>query len=416
MVLSLGMTNVEFEKEKSLKEDLAELLLREEIYWREKSRESWIQAGDNNSKFFHASMKAKTDQNNINHVQDGLGGWHDNRESIEVATISHFQNILGSSIESKSSSASSLFDVIPNIITTEDNALLKKPFSLQEIKKATFDNPAFKVIGLDGFLAEFFQRCWSFMGDDILKVVESFWIRGQFVKELNNIVISLIPKKSDPITMDDFRLISLCNTQSKIIAKGMVHRLKPILGRFISEEQHGFVPHREISNNIILAGETIHSMNRKRLLGMIIKLDISKAYERVRWPFLLELLKRFGFCLEWIICIHFCLSTVHFSIFVNGTISGCFQETNGLRQGDPLSPFLFVLMAESLGHLIKKKNRIGCWRGISISKCLDPVMHSQFVDDAILFGEASIREAKCIRSVLSKYEDELGQVMNVQKS
>ena len=159
--------------------------------------------------------------------------------------------------------------------------------------------------------------------------------------------------------MDDFRPIALCSTLYKIVAKAMVNCLKPLLGKTISEEQHGFSPTREVFDNIILAGETIHSMNSKRMSGMIIKVDVSKAYDRVRRSFLVDLLKRFGFCPEWIRCIHFCLSTVHFSIYVNGSILGFFQATNGLRQGDPLSPFLFVLMVKSLGHIIKQSSSLG---------------------------------------------------------
>lgn len=88
---------------------------------------------------------------------------------------------------------------------------------------------------------------------------------------------------------------------------------------------------------------------------MIIRLDVSKAYDRVRWSFLLDVLLWFGFDKKWVQCIKHCVSSVNFSILVNGSMCGFFQATNGLRRGDPMSPFLFVLMAEALGRNIKNR-------------------------------------------------------------
>lgn len=135
-----------------------------------------------------------------------------------------------------------------------------QPFSLQEIKKATFDNPPSKAPGPDGVTMKFFQKCWGFMGEDIFKVAEEFKKKGKFVKELNNMVIVSIPKKQDCSNMMDFCPISLCNSLYKIVSKALVNRLKPLLNKIISTEQHGFVPGREIMDNILMAGETIHSM------------------------------------------------------------------------------------------------------------------------------------------------------------
>ncbi|XP_057836614.2 secreted RxLR effector protein 78-like [Cryptomeria japonica] len=167
--------------------------------------------------------------------------------------------------------------------------------------------------------------------------------------------------------------------------------------KIISPEQHDFTPGREITDSIIMAIETIHSMHSSKAKGMIIKLDVSKAYDRVSWNFLFEVLKKFGFKQKWLDCIKHCVSSVNYFVIVNGTMSGFFQATNGLRQGDPLSLFLFVLMAEVLGRSIKFSVGQGAWKGISIKGYMEPVSHLQFVDDTILFGEASKREALIIK-------------------
>ncbi|XP_059064981.1 uncharacterized protein LOC131067114 [Cryptomeria japonica] len=143
----------------------------------------------------------------------------------------------------------------------------------------------------------------------------------------------------------------------------MVNRLKPILMKIIPPEQHGFTSGREIMDSIIMVAKTIHSMHTSKFKGMIIKLDVTKAYDRVTWSFLIEVLRKFGFDKRWLKCIEHCISSVNFSIIVNGSVSSFFQATNGLRQGDPLLPFLFVLMAEVLcrhimGEAIGKAGQI----------------------------------------------------------
>lgn len=148
---------------------------------------------------------------------------------------------------------------------------------------------------------------------------------------------------------------------------------------------------------------------------MIVKLDVRKSYDRVFWSFLFSILEQFGFDKDWIKCIKNCVSSIHYSIIVNGLVCGVFRASNGLRQGDPLSPFLFVLMAEALGRNIKKLVALGRWRGVSIHVDLNPISHSQFADDTILFGEASEREAKTFKAFLEEYEIGSGQSMNKAK-
>ncbi|XP_057870875.1 secreted RxLR effector protein 78-like [Cryptomeria japonica] len=156
----------------------------------------------------------------------------------------------------------------------------------------------------------------------------------------------------------------------------MAERLKKLLLKLISENQNGFTPGREISDSIILVSEVIHSMHKENLNEMAIKLDVEKAYDRVLWNFLICVLKRFGFPSTWIKCIKQCISMVKFSILVNGNVCGFFLASNGLRQGDPLSPALFVLMADVLENLIQKRHVNGVWRGIWIHDQLDNITHT----------------------------------------
>lgn len=141
----------------------------------------------------------------------------------------------------------------------------------------------------------------------------------------------------------------------QIILKAMANRLNKLLPHLISKNQNGFTLGRELANNIILVSKVMHSIHKEKYKGMIIKLDVAKAYDKEVWQFLVKVLRCYGFPKEWIDCVSFFISTVSFSLLVNGAVCGFFKATNGLRQGDPLYPSLFVLMAEVLSNLIKTK-------------------------------------------------------------
>ncbi|XP_057864000.2 uncharacterized protein LOC131072017 [Cryptomeria japonica] len=167
LVIEKGMTNEEFQSENSLKAELAEILLREEMFWRDKSRELWIDAGDSNSKFFHASLKAKRNKNRINQLMDVSGKMVGKAEEIENIAVKYFEEILGSSVGARDETVEYLFDIIDKQILEEDNASLLSSITKDEIKKATFELHPHKALGLDGVTMELYQRCWKFMGEDI---------------------------------------------------------------------------------------------------------------------------------------------------------------------------------------------------------------------------------------------------------
>ncbi|XP_059064740.1 uncharacterized protein LOC131856820 [Cryptomeria japonica] len=196
----------------------------------------------------------------------------------------------------------------------------------------------------------------------------------------------------------------------------MAERLNKLLPKLISEHQNSFTPGREIADSIILVSEVIHTMHKEKMSGIAVKLDVEKAYDHVIWSFLVCVLDRLGFPSAWIECIKQCISTVKFSILVNGNVCGFFPATNGLRQGGPLSPSLFVLMNEVLGKLIQKRHVRGVWKGIRVHEQLDAITHSQLADDTMVFGEATLTEAKTIMETLHLYSESSGQIMNKEKS
>ena len=219
--------------------------------------------------------------------------------------------------------------------------------------------------------------------------------------------------------MSDFRPISLCNVIYKIISKVLANRLKLILPQIISPIQSAFVPGRLITDNVLLSYETLHTMHSRKkgnTGSFALKLDVSKAYDRVEWDFLCGILTKLGFLGHWIRLVMACVSSPSFSILINGKPFGNITPSRGLRQGDPFSPYLFILCAEGFISLLAKAESVGRIFGVSICRKAPTISHLLFVGDPLLFCKASQKEVQVINELLQTYADASGQSINMKKS
>lgn len=183
---------------------------------------------------------------------------------------------------------------------------------------------------------------------------------------LNSTFLALIPKGDESNTPDKYRLIALCNIIYKLISKVLANRLKPLLPLLISPEQTGYVEGRQIMDGIILSNEVIHSLKLLKNPGMILKLDLSKVFNKLSRNYIHQMLIVFGFSATWTKWIMNLISTPSYSILLNGSPSKPFRPSRGIHQGDPLSPFLFVLMAEGLSRLLHPAISSHSLKGISL--------------------------------------------------
>ena len=222
-----------------------------------------------------------------------------------------------------------------------------------------------------------------------------------------------------PPLFEIFKPISLVESVYKILAKVLANRLKEVLDQLISESQNSFVGGRQILDLVLIANECVDSRVKNKIPGVICKLDIKKAYDHVNWEALLDLLKRMGFGVRWCRWIHTCISTVQFSVLFNGSPTDFFGSSRGLRQGDPLSPMLFLVMMEVFSKMMKRAEGAGLLRGFRVAGRQGGgvgVSHLLFADDTILFCDANEEQILHIRMLLLCFQAMTGLKVNALKS
>jgi hypothetical protein len=290
-------------------------------------------------------------------------------------------------------------------------------FQEAEVKAADWDWDSFKSPGPDGVNFGFFKDFWEELKGDVMRFINEFHRNGKLTKGINSTFIALIPKVDSPQRLTDFRPISLVGSLYKILAKVLANRLRMVIGSVISESQTTFVKDRQILDGILIANEVVDEARKTKRELMLFKVDFEKAYDSVDWGYLDAVMGKMEFPTLWRKWMRECVCTATASVLVNGSPTGEFPFQRGLRQGDPLSPFLFLLAAEGLDVLMTTMVERNMFTGYRVGN-QDPVMvsHLQFADDTLLLGEKSWANVRALRSVLVLFELMSGLKVNFHKS
>jgi len=286
-----------------------------------------------------------------------------------------------------------------------------------EIKRTIFSMNRNKAPGPDGYSTGFFHKAWPIVENGVAEAILEFFVTGNLLREVNSTIINLVPKKKNPTSMSKYRPISCCNLIYKCITKILANRLLPGLDEVISLNQGAFIPKRSIAENILLAQELVCDYHKdKGKPQCTLKVDLMKAYDSVSWEFVLHCLSCFGAPSQFVKWIKACICSPSYSIALNGTLVGYFHGKKGLRQGDPISPYLFVLAMEVLSRLLADIPQAHPSFGFH-PRC-QPLLinHLCFADDLLIFAAADLNSLSIIKSVLEEFEDISGLKANPAKS
>jgi hypothetical protein len=308
---------------------------------------------------------------------------------------------------------------VPHVISSSMNESLTRAYTEIEVEEALKQMAPLKAPGPDGLPPLFYQRYWSVVGQDVTRGVLSCLNSGKLLSSINHTFITLIPKVKNPEKVTEFRPISLCNVIYKLVSKVIANRLKAILPHIISDSQSAFVPGRLITDSVLVAFETLHHMHTTKMGrdgAMALKLDMSKAYDRVEWNYLKSIMRKMGFHTRWVSMIMQCISTVSYSILVNGEPHGFLKPSRGLRQGDPLSPYLFLMCAEGFHSLISRASEQGDLQGVALCRRGPRITRLFFADDSLLFTKATTKDCAKLQEILLMYERASGQQVNRDKT
>ncbi|KAL2903953.1 hypothetical protein RDABS01_002663 [Bienertia sinuspersici] len=390
------------------------------MYWKQRAKIKWDLLGDQCTNFFFRSVKTRKGKNTITLLKKEDGTWLRDEKEISDCFRSNYSQLFNPDKINQMDleNYEEWFTELPKL-KEEDYNLLLQPFHREEIKEAVWDMKPLKAPGPDGFPPVFYHKHWDLVREDIWGAVNSFFTGGKLLKEVNKTFITLIPKVERPETINDFRPISLCNTVYKIISKCLVRRLKRVLPNLVGENQNAFVPGRQITDNCLLANEMLHLLKTRkkgRKFLAVLKVDLSKAYDRIRWDFLEKVLVNMNFPAVWVGWLMECVSTVRYAILVNGSPTPEFSPTAGLRQGDPLSPYLFILCMEALSRRMEKLQRENSLRGIAVTRNSERISHLFFADDALFSFEATPESCYGVRRTLEDFCAISGEMINYKKS
>ena len=397
-----------------LKKEAKFLAEAERHFYGQLAKCSYLNKSDRNSKFFHGLMKRNAKRNFIASVikRDGLPT--SSQHEVASEFIEFYKGLLGTNSVS--------VPIDPTVLNSgskvswEQANVLSRTVTRDEIKEALFSIGEDKSPGPDGFTSCFFKKSWNIVGDLLCDAVLEFFESTSLLKQVNHSAIVLIPKTAHSSSVQDFRPISCCNITYKVISKVLAGRLSSILPSLVDQAQSAFVKGRSMVDNIHLAQELLRNYNRKRVSPRwMAKVDIKKAYDTVSWSFLNGVLSCLGFPSCFVGWIMECISSPSYSLVINGALHGFFKGKRGLRQGDPLSPFLFVLCLEYFSRSIKLATDIPNFN--FHPKCGKlKITHLAFADDLILFARGDVLSIKIILDCLARFGAHSGLCVNQLKS
>ncbi|CAJ2661953.1 unnamed protein product [Trifolium pratense] len=386
----------------------------EEQMLRQKANIEWLRHGDGNNKYFHASIKAKQKQCDLKTLYREDGTMITSHEDIEHEVLNLYGNLMGKAEDNLDG-----IDIVamregPQI-TNEQREFLVAPILEDEIFRALKSIGDLKAPGLDGFGANFFKTAWSIVKKDVIAAVMEFFYNEKIYSAINSTLVTLIPKHSAAKTIKEYRPISCCTTIFKIISKILTMRLSKVIGSIVNHSQAAFVPGQHIHDHILLAYELIRGYSRKGgTPKCMLQLDLQKAYDTVDWHALQHILREIGLPNQFIRWIMLGVTSVSYKFNIHGRYTGYMKARRGLRQGDPISPLLFVMVMEYMHRTLQRLKKVPDFNFHSKCENLN-IINLSFADDLLIFTRGDKKSVELVMAKIHDFSRSTGLHVNPSK-
>lgn len=302
----------------------------------------------------------------------------------------HFANLFSEHDEVHLSNVASMLEHIPLVISNEENLALTQPISEAEIFATVWSLGPNKSSRPNGFSISFYRHLWEVIKYDLIRMLQYSHQTLRLGRNTNSSFLALVPKETNPTSFVRFRPISFCNFSYKLLTNVIASRLKKILPKIISSNQESFMQDRQILEKNVLVHKAIHSTVKAKGKGMVIKLDMANDFDRVRHAFLYKVFREIWVQSWFIKWVSTCIKSPWIAPSINGSPTEFFQLNRGLHRGCPLSLLLYIITAKVVRKKLENEMLVGNLPSLQIARGVRNLNHSQFVDDTLLLGGASM--------------------------
>lgn len=406
-----------FQEEHDLREKWLFLRSIEEAYFKQKSRINWLKEGDFNTSYFYRVAVVRAAINSIRSFLLADGTLISDPEAMAILAVNHFKSILAPlALPFAVVPINWFLELIPYRCSAESYISMSTQPDAETISRTIFKMNPNKSPGPDGLTSGFFKASWGILGAEVITAIQRFFTTAFMPSTINSTILTMVPKHPGATAVSDYRPISCCSTLYKAISKILVSKLKPLLPELILPNQTAFVQGRLLVENTVLATELVNGYHK--LIGpkkIVIKVDIAKAFDTISWSFVLNCLAGIGVPYDYIRWVEACITTPSFTVGYNGRVHGYFKGKRGLRQGDPLSPYLFVIAMNCLSTMLNKGAEEGKFN--YHEKCAaTKLTHLCFADDLLIFTDGEENSVLGVLQILEDFKVKSGLAVSIQKT
>ena len=377
-----------------------------------RSKCRWVEKGERPTKYFFNLEKRNYNRKTITELRTESETVTNNESQILEAIENYYSELYASANNSQENNVDEFTEhlKIPKL-SDADRDRIEGPLSYEECKKAldTFQNN--KAPGEDGFTVEFYMFFFDLLGHDLVASFNAAYDANELTISQRRGVITLIPKEDGSLLeLSNWRPVTLLNVDCKIATKAIARRIEPLLPNLVHTDQTGFIKGRYIGENIRLIIDIMEHTKSESIPGILVSLDFRKAFDSLEWSFMMKALDIFNFgtsIKRWISTFY---TKIESAAINNGFMTNWFRPSRGVRQGCPLSPYLFVLSTEILSSKIRQEPSI---TGIKIFG--HEIKLSQFADDTNLFCADLISVENALKTVRD-FGRLAGLKLNIKKS